>query len=184
MSAKIAAGDLYNLTAFSMCAHNGTHIDAPAHFLAEGETVTELPLEKMVGYAYLAFHDGPLSAADAEELLRNATRTVAEKTTSPHEVRSEPLRILLGGESLVTEEAATVLAGAGLALLGVESQSVGPLDAPMAVHKILLSGGTLLLEGLRLSDVPAGLYFLSAAPLALGGADGAPVRALLIGEDL
>ncbi|MBQ3065976.1 MAG: cyclase, partial [Clostridia bacterium] len=57
---------------------------------------------------------------------------------------------------------------------------VGPEDAPMAVHKILLSAEVVLLEGIRLSDVPTGQYFLNAAPINLGGADGAPCRAVLV----
>ena len=64
-------------------------------------------------------------------------------------------------------------------LIGNESQTVGPEDAPMEVHKILLGADVVLLEGIRLSDVPEGVYFLNAAPLCLGGADGAPCRAIL-----
>ena len=72
------------------------------------------------------------------------------------------------------------LAAAELALLGNESQSVGPVEAPMAVHLCLLSAGVVLLEGIRLKTVPEGEYFLCAAPLCLGGAEGAPCRALLV----
>ena len=46
-------GDLYNLTAFSMCAHNGTHVDAPRHFLKNGKAVDAIALEACVGMAYL-----------------------------------------------------------------------------------------------------------------------------------
>ena len=42
-------GDLYNLTIFSMCAHNGTHIDAPSHFLKHGKTVDELDPSAFLG---------------------------------------------------------------------------------------------------------------------------------------
>ena len=69
-----------------------------------------------------------------------------------------------------------------LLLLGNESQSVGPEEAPMAVHKLLLEREPALLEGIVLSNVPEGRYFLSAAPLNLAGADGAPCRAFLIRE--
>ena len=77
-------------------------------------------------------------------------------------------------------EAAEVFANAKILLLGVESQSVGPENAPMAVHKMLLSAEVALLEGIRLADVAEGVYFLSAAPLNLSGADGSPCRAILI----
>ncbi len=159
------AGQLYNLTAFSMCAHNGTHVDAPFHFLPEGDTVDRMGLRIFVGDCYVARHEGDVTAADA--------RTVLEKAGGAE-------RILLAGSVTVTEEAAEVFAAGGICLLGNESQSVGPENAPMAVHKILLNQGIALLEGIVLKDIPEGHYFLSAAPLNLAGADGAPCRAYLI----
>ena len=159
------AGDLYNLTAFSMCAHNGTHIDAPFHFLGDGKTVDQMELSNFVGDCFVARHEGRVTAADAEAILARAD--VAE-------------RILIAGNITVTAEAAEVFAGSGIKLLGNESQTVGPADAPMQVHKILLSRQIALLEGAVLKNVPEGRYFLSAAPLNLAGADGAPCRAYLI----
>ena len=160
-----AAGDLYNLTAFSMCAHNGTHIDAPFHFLAEGKTVEQMPLEAFVGECFVARHMGDVTAGDARSILEKAGGIA---------------RILIAGPATVTAEAAEVFAEGNLKLLGNESQSVGPENAPMAVHKILLSREIALLEGIVLKDIPQGRYFLSAAPLNLAGADGSPCRAILI----
>lgn len=163
-------GALYNLTAFSMCAHNGTHIDAPYHFLPDGETVDRVALEKTVGPAYIAEHNGAVMASDAKRILELAGRTDAEASK----------RILIKGRAEVSLEAAREFADAGVYLIGGESQSVGPTDAPMAVHKTLLSAGCVLLEGIRLSEVSEGVYFLCAAPLSLSGSDGAPCRAVLI----
>ncbi len=160
-----ARGDLCNLTAFSMCAHNGTHIDAPFHFLGDGKTVDQMPLDSFVGPCFLARHEGSVSAGDAEEILRKAEGAG---------------RILIGGPATVTLEAAAVFAGSGILLLGNESQTVGPEDAPMAVHKLLLGREIVLLEGIVLKDLPEGHYFLSAAPLNLAGIDGAPCRAWLM----
>ncbi|MBQ6855584.1 MAG: cyclase, partial [Lachnospiraceae bacterium] len=64
--------------------------------------------------------------------------------------------------------------------IGNESQTVGPEDAPMEVHQVLLGAGVILLEGIRLESVTEGVYLLNAAPLNLGGADGAPCRAILM----
>ena len=80
----------------------------------------------------------------------------------------------------MTEEAAQVFAAAEIRLLGNESQSVGPEDAPMAVHLALLRRGVALLEGIVLTGIREGRYVLNAAPLKLAGADGAPCRAILI----
>ena len=66
------AGDLYNLTAFSMCAHNGTHIDAPYHFLGSGDTVDRMELTVFVGDCYVARHTGDVSASDAKRILSEA----------------------------------------------------------------------------------------------------------------
>ena len=158
-------GDLYNLTAFSMCAHNGTHIDAPFHFLGEGKTVDRMPLSVFVGDCYVARHSGDVTGSDADRIVREAEGA---------------LRILIAGPATVTLEAAKVFADSGICLLGNESQTVGPEDAPMGVHKLLLQKDIALLEGVVLTQVPQGQYFLSAAPLCLEGADGAPCRAYLI----
>ena len=158
-------GDLYNLTAFYMCAHNGTHIDAPFHFLPKGKTVEQMDLSVFLGDCFVARHRGDVTAGDAISILHKAAGA---------------RRILIAGEATVTAEAADVFAASGILLIGNESQTVGPEDAPMQVHLILLGKGIALLEGVVLKDVPEGRYFLSAAPLNLAGADGAPCRAILV----
>ena len=160
-------GEFYNLTAFYMCAHNGTHVDAPFHFVRDGKTVDEVGLEPFVGSAYVAEHEGVVTAEDAKFMLQKAEGDAAK-------------RLLIKGDAEVSLEAAEVFAKAGLLLIGNESQTVGPEDAPMAVHLVLLKAGVALLEGIRLEQVPEGTYLLNAAPLNLGGADGAPCRAVLI----
>ena len=163
-------GDVCNLTAFRMCAHNGTHVDAPYHFLKDGNTVEALPLHAVVGMAYVAEHSGDLTASDAQNI-------VARASLQDEEAKK---RILLKGNAVVTAEAAEVFVKEGVLLVGNESQTVGPENAPMRVHLLLLGAGVVLLEGVRLREVSQGVYHLSAAPLALGGADGAPCRAYLI----
>ena len=170
---SIEAGDLYNLTAFTMCAHNGTHIDAPCHFIKGGKAVDELTLEAFVGRAYVAEHQGMLTARDAERIKNAAKELDAEAAK----------RILIKGDAEVSAEAAEAFAKSGILLLGNESQTVGPEDAPMAVHLLLLSANVVLLEGIRLSEVSEGVYLLNAAPLNLSGIDGSPCRAILIAED-
>ena len=163
-------GELYNLTAFSMCAHNGTHIDAPFHFLKDGKTVDAICLEAFVGMAYVAEHQGIVFGDDAIEIMEKAKGQNLEVAK----------RILIKGSAEVSLEAAKVFASSGILLLGNESQTVGPEDAPMAVHQVLLGADVILLEGIRLAEVSEGVYFLNAAPLNLFGADGSPCRAILI----
>ena len=161
-------GELYNLSAFSMCAHNGTHIDAPLHFFEDGISVDKIPLEYFVGECFVAEEKGDISAEKAQKILEKAKKSGADK------------RILIKGDVTVTEDAARVFADAEILLLGNESQSVGPLDSPMAVHKILLSKNIVLLEGIVLDKAREGRYILSCAPLNLAGFEGSPCRAVLI----
>lgn len=167
---RIENGDLYNLTALSMCVHNGTHIDAPYHFINNGKTVDELPLEKFIGPAYVETHEGDLTADDAAGILEHAEKSLigAQK------------KILIKGKATVTADAARIFAEADIDLIGNESQTVGPEDGPMEVHLILLEKEIVLLEGIRLSSVPDGVYQLNCAPINLSGSDGAPCRAVLI----
>ena len=163
-------GDVYNLTVFSMCAHNGTHIDAPRHFIKDGKTVDEICLDAFVGMAYVAEHCGVVTCDDAEEIIKKAERYHTEAAK----------RILIKGDIEVSLEAAKVFASSNILLLGNEPQSVGPQNEPMAVHLVLLGADVVLLEGICLSEVSEGVYFLNAAPLNFSGADGSPCRAVLI----
>ena len=147
---KISNGNVCNLTAFNMCAHNGTHVDAPYHFIDGGKTIDQIDMKRFVGYAYVASHNGDITEKDAK------------------------------GKATMTEEAAKVFADSRILLFGNESQTVGPEDAPMDVHMIMLGAEIVLLEGIRLDGVDDGVYLLNAAPINLGGADGAPCRAFLL----
>lgn len=174
MLRSMGNGEVYNLTAFRMCAHNGTHIDAPFHFIQDGKTVDEICLEAFVGMSYVAEHRGIVTADDAAEIIEKA------KKQNPEAAK----RILIKGDAEVSLEAARVFASSDLLLLGNESQTIGPENAPMAVHLVLFGANVILLEGIRLSEVPEGVYFLNAAPLNLSGADGSPCRAVLIAFEM
>ena len=169
---SISEGKMCNLTAFNMCAHNGTHVDAPFHFINEGRTIDQVDIDRFVGYCYVASHDGDITAEDAKKIMDKA-KDAAGDTDCYN-------RILVKGEATMTEEAAKVFADNKIKLFGNESQTVGPLDAPMEVHLIMLGAEIVLLEGIRLSEVDDGVYLLNAAPVNLGGADGAPCRAILM----
>lgn len=167
---RIKDGKSCNLTGLTMCAHNGTHVDAPYHFYDDGKTIDQVALERFVGKCYVAKASGLLSEADAYEIV-NRAKSIDEEAAK---------RILIGGDMVVTEEAAKVFANENLLLIGNESQTVGPIEAPAQVHYILLAAEIVLLEGIRLNAVEEGVYFLNAAPINLAGSDGAPCRAILI----
>lgn len=164
---QIQNGDICNLTTLFMCAHNGTHLDAPYHFYDNGKRVDELELERCIGEAVVVTRDGEVTAEDIRQLMDG---TDASK------------RLLFKGKAVITLEAAKEMNRQGIWLVGVESQTVGPEDAPAQVHYELLGKDVILLEGLVLGEVPDGHYLLNAAPLKLGGADGAPCRAVLLAD--
>ena len=170
---NMSDGAVYNLSAFSMCVHNGTHVDAPLHFFSGGKSIDQVDPDRFIGYAYVAEHEGPILAADAQRIL---------KTAGECDIRAAE-RILVKGNAVVTAEAAKVFASEGIKLFGNESQTVGPEDAPMEVHLIMLGAEIVLLEGIRLAEAEEGVYFLHAAPLNLGGAEGSPCRATLVSFD-
>lgn len=95
-------------------------------------------------------------------------------------LKTAPGKLLFKGNAAITMEAAKLCNQYGMELLGIESQSFGPDGDPIPVHLELLGKEVVLLEGIRLSHVPEGRYILHAAPLNLGGADGAPCRATLL----
>ena len=165
---SIKDGDLYNLSAISMCAHNGTHIDAPLHFIDDGESVDMLPISHFVGECYVAECNKDIDENEALDIYSRATAAGANE------------RILIKSKNHVTDEGALAFAKCKLKLLGCETQSVGPLNAPMAAHIALLSQSTVLLEGVVLESIPEGKYLLSAAPLNIAGFEGSPCRAILI----
>jgi arylformamidase len=149
----------YNLTDLAMCVHNGTHIDAPRHFVADGAGVGDVPLEVFYGPCVVADWSGSISPL----------------------LEAGAVRLLIRGDALITPAAAADIVSAGIRLIGVEGQSVGAESAPKEVHQILLGAGVILLEGLVLGNAVPGSYILSAFPLNLGpDCDGSPVRAVLI----
>ena len=145
--------DGWQMTNLSLGAHNGTHVDAPLHFIENGRAIDELPLDVFYGPCLVL--DYPSEISDEE-------------------------RLLLKGPVEITPELARQLAYTKLRLLGVEPQSVSRPEITMEVHRILLGAGIVLLEGLDLANVTAGAYTLAAFPLKLAGCEGAPVRAVLI----
>ena len=66
---SIKSGDMCNLTEFSMCAHNGTHVDAPFHFIDSGKTIDQMGLEPFTGDCFVARHEGDVTADDAKEIM-------------------------------------------------------------------------------------------------------------------
>ena len=181
--ASIDRGTHYNATQISSSVHVGTHVDAPRHFLNEGSTVEQLPLDVLTGPCYVTQLPDGIDAITAEVLDRI-------------EITSEMKRVLFGtsnshywarGESkfqtdfvAITEDGAEWLVKRGIQLVGIDYLSIAPYEESIPTHTVLLKAGVVVVEGLNLSNIMRGFYDLYCLPLKIAGSDGAPARAILI----
>jgi arylformamidase len=178
-------GDAATVSRICMGAHTGTHVDAPAHFLVDGSGVDSLDLDVLLGDALVveALDGGDLTASVLEKLaIPPRTERVLFKTQSS-ERWALGMREFDTGFSGITESGADWIVAHRIGLVGVDGLSVAPYGRESETHLALLKAGVILLEGLDLGAVPPGSYTLVCLPLRMEGLDGAPARAILIGED-
>jgi len=179
---SIEDGEMANVTHLSMCAHSGTHVDDPDHFLGNGKTVESIPLELMVGPAAVVEirAERTITAADLiSAQIPAGTKRILLKTANS-EVWAAGNMVFQEDFIAPDGEAAKYLVKLGVKVIGVDYLSVAPFTDPEPTHKILLKAGVLIIEGLDLSGVEPGEYTLYCLPLKIGGADGAPARVLLM----
>jgi arylformamidase len=176
---RLADGGHCNLSRLSLGSHAGTHVDAPYHFVADGITVDELPLEILIGKARVA--SVPVRDAIGREHLEALELhdhiRLLIKTRNSGAMRQPAFQ-----EDFVylTPDAATYLVQAGLKLVGIDYLSIdrhASKDHP--AHHALLEAGVVVVEGLDLSQVEPGEYDMTCLPLRVAGADGAPARVVL-----
>jgi arylformamidase len=179
----LAAGDMVNMTELAMSVHTGTHVDAPAHFLAGGKTIEQLNLDALVGPCRVVQvpDDVSLLAAQVLEALPIPERTerllIKSRNSDHWRTPGKPFQTEFVA---VDESGAEWLVQRGVRLIGVDYLSVAPFDAPLPAHVVCLQAEMILLEGLDLGAVPPGDYLLCCLPLKLAGSDGAPARTVLI----
>jgi arylformamidase len=176
-NAQIGPGCPVNVSAITMSPHLGAHADAPLHYARDHVAIGYVDLDPFLGRCRVihAIERGALispehlaHAADhipPRVLVRTCTR--APNVWSPAFAAFAP-------------ETITWLAGLGVRLVGIDSQSVDPADSKtLESHQQLLTHDMRVLENLVLDDVAPGDYELIALPLKLVNADASPVRAVL-----
>jgi arylformamidase len=175
-------GDGFTLSAYSMGAHSGTHVDAPMHFIRDGAPIDRLALDPFIGPARVIDIPDTVQSIDAAELGRHQWRG-AERVL--FRTRSS-LRGWMTSSTFhrdfayVAPDAAQLLADAGVKLVGIDYISAEQFGAPAPLtHRTLLGRGIPIVEGLALAQVPAGDYDLIVLPIKVGGHEGAPARAVL-----
>ena len=180
---SIAAGSTANVSRIDLGSHTATHVDAPLHFMDGGAGVDELPLDVLIGPARLiAFGDDVLAVGEPElrrHDLGGVTRLLI-KTRNSAWLASEETEFH-PDFTHVTPEGADYLVSLGVRLVGVDYLSVEQFRSPHhRTHKTLLENGVVIVEGLVLSEPPAGDYELICLPMLMAGLDGAPARTVLV----
>jgi arylformamidase len=175
-------GDEATVSRLDLGAHTGTHVDAPAHFVAGGTGVDRLDLNLLVGPARVV-HVPQASTISADVLQSLAIPPGTERLlfrTRNSELWAQPSTTFDEGFVAITEDAARWLVARGCRLVGVDYLSVAPFRDPVPTHQILLRAGIIVVEGLDLGQVAPGTYQFVCLPLKLSGGDGAPARAILL----
>ena len=160
---RIRLGDECNVSALYACLHNGTHLDAPRHFMPDGQTIDELPLTACIGECSVVEGEGLLLGAQAEEMLPKLKK-----------------RILFKGRVQISPSAAFVLSDAGLELLGVEAQSVSPAGMYGRGPSPAARGGHAPSRGAGSLEGGTGHLFSVRRPSENRGGGRRPVRAILL----
>ncbi len=184
---KMEDGAHNNVSRIACGVHVGTHVDAPYHFIADGKTIEKLDLSALIGPASVVElpDAGPLlSAADlrAAGVVPGMERVLLKTTNSQY--WTQPGLPFQTGFTALAADGAAYLVECGVRLVGIDYLSIAPFRNSVPVHRTLLGAQVVVLEGINLSAVPAGTYQLFCLPVKLGGSDGAPARAVLVGEDV
>jgi len=179
---SISSGDPCNVSILEFGSHTGTHVDAPRHFIDSGATIDDLSLDYFLGPAKV-FDLTACKAIDTPDLTGlpiAAGDRILLKTRNSHFVEESSFH---PDFACLTAAAGRCLADIGIRTLGIDYLSIEEYGSPgFAAHQALLSRGVVLIEGLSLGRVPAGVYEMIALPLKIRGGDGSPVRVVLVEE--
>jgi len=181
---SINQGANANVSRLEMGVHTGTHVDAPHHFLNDGRSVEQLPLEVLTGPCYVLQLPDDVDEISAEVLTRTPIPAGVERLlfgTSNSRWWARGEQQFQTDFVAVSEDGAAWLVARGIKLVGVDYLSVAPYKQSRPTHQVLLTAGVVIVEGLNLAQVPRGFYTLYCLPLKLAGSDGAPARAILVG---
>jgi len=181
---RLDKGDPANVSCIRFGAHTGTHVDAPAHFIAGGAKVESLPLNILIGEAEVFEVPDNITAIDGE-IASSACATGASRIlfkTRNSQFWNNSATGFRSDYTYLDADAARCLVDHGVKLVGIDYLSVEKFHSEnFATHHALLSHGVVIIEGLDLGEVPAGRFELICLPLRIrdGSGDGAPARAVL-----
>jgi arylformamidase len=177
----ISHGAGANVSRLSFGSHTGTHVDAAKHFFDDGQTVDDIPLEKLIGPARLIAVSDSLMSVTARDLeqhdLAGQKRILIRTRNSSFNQETEFHK----DYTFIAPDAAEYLVSLDVQLVGVDYLSIEQFHSGHhRTHRALLEKSVVIVEGLNLRDVEPGDYELVCLPLRLAGVDGAPARAVLM----
>lgn len=173
---KLGEGAPCNVSRVTTSPHNGSHADAPLHFLADGASIGEVDLHRYLGPCVVV--DGPREGFITPEHLQGVDVAATPRVL----VRTRDDDSTSFPENFVSfaPEAADWLVARGALLIGLDTPSVDAVDSKeLPTHHRVLPTSMAILENLQLSGVEPGVYELIALPLRWMGLDASPVRAVL-----
>ena len=162
---QITLGSACTLSTLYASLHAGTHADAPLHYDETGDDIDTLPLEPFIGECMVLSAEGLITGSDIEKHMPPFCSRVL---------------IRGNGEAFLTQSAVCALVDMEVILVGTDALSIAPPEDEEIPHRVLLRAGIPILEGLDLSRVEDGSYFLFAPPVRIAGGEAAPVRAVLM----
>ncbi|MEO8909205.1 MAG: cyclase family protein [Gemmatimonadaceae bacterium] len=177
----VAKGASANVSYIRFGSHTGTHADAARHFFDDGQSVDQIPLERLIGRALLLSFPDDLLVIGAANLrqhdLKGQTRILLRTRNSALLSKKEFAK----DYTYLAPDGAQYLVDSGIELVGIDYLSIEQFHSGHhKTHRTLLEKSVVILEGLDLSVPPPGEYQLICLPLRIEGCDGAPARAVLI----
>lgn len=164
-------------SSIDMNLHTGTHLDMPLHMVVGGKTVESLSLEKVITPCKvfdLTFVEDKISLIDIQD------KDIQENDFVIFKTKNSFLDILETDFIYVDRDAAKFLADKKIKGVGIDSLGIERSQSDHLTHIYLLDLGIIILEGLDLKEIEEGEYFLNAAPINIEGAEGSPMRAVLL----
>jgi arylformamidase len=181
-SSHIAKGDNATISWLTFGAHTGTHVDAPAHFILDGNGVDTIDLNILVGQTVvveaLDVTSLTVSALESLSIPRGFDRILFHTRNS--QLWEKECSTFNSEYVAIPEDGAKWLVSHGFRLVGIDYLSVAPFKNGTPTHRELLSAGVVIVEGLNLCGIRSGIYQMICLPLKIVGIDGAPARAILI----
>jgi arylformamidase len=176
---QISDGADANASKLTMDVHVGTHVDAPLHFVDDGENLEAVGLDPFLGPAQVIDLRGTkrIGAADLDA-------AGVDDETARLLIRAQPNALWFtepfdADFPALTADGASWIADRSMRLVGIDYLSIQRFEDGPETHQILLRGGTCILEGLDLSATDPGHYDLICLPIRLLEAEAAPARALI-----